>query len=157
MRLASYVLLLILSATAAAVLSLTFTANAADAVKYRVLDMEYESSSTRTSKEASVLEWGHSAIISALYGAVSPFVSQTSRGAFFKVETGIVLANPINDVGRKGRKRMGYDSGNGNNNDSDNEWGGGLLPLDNADEVAGNVVVMTNDADLTGIQMTRIA
>ena len=34
----------------------------------------------RTSEEAAVIEWGHSAIISALDGAVATFGPQTSQG-----------------------------------------------------------------------------
>ena len=37
----------------------------------------------RTSEEAAVIEWGHSAIISALDGAVAAFGPQTSQGVSF--------------------------------------------------------------------------
>ena len=39
----------------------------------------------RTSEEAAVIEWGHSAIISALDGAVAAFGPQTSQGVSFLI------------------------------------------------------------------------
>jgi len=96
----------------------------------------------RTSSEAAVVEWGHSAIISALDGAVATFGPQTSQGASFEVETAPVLANPIDGVGS--RKTDGT---------KDME----MPELLNADEVEGNMLIMTDAAGLSGVAMARIA
>ena len=106
---------------------------------------------TRTSSEAAVVEWGHSAIISALDGAVASFGPQTSRGAYFEVEARPVLADPIDgNVDQAFGKKDGKDGGSG---DVDLA----TLKLKNSDEVDGNMVVMTNAAGLTGVQMARLA
>jgi len=113
--------------------------------------LSYDTFPIRTTSEAAVVEWGNSAIISALDAAVATFGPQTSRGAFFEVETAPTLANPINAVrGPKGpnstRRMLDVD---------------GPVPypgvLDNVDEVEGNMVVMTNDNGLSGVQMARVA
>jgi hypothetical protein len=64
-------------------------------------NLDYKLFPLRTNEEAAVVEWGSSAIISALDGAVANFGPQTSLGAFFEVETAPILANPINGRGRK--------------------------------------------------------
>jgi hypothetical protein len=102
---------------------------------------------TRSAHEAAVLEWGNSAIISALDAAVASFGPQTSLGAFFEVETQPVLAQPINGLGNKILS------------EEDVPYPG---PLDNAEDVNGNMVVMTNQPSpsgnsLTPVQMARIA
>ncbi|KAL9191476.1 hypothetical protein ACHAXT_001182 [Thalassiosira profunda] len=99
----------------------------------------------RTSAEAAVVEWGHSAIISALDGAVAAFGPQTSMGASFEVETAPVLASPIDGVG-KGR--------DGTGDEVDDLQ---LPPLDNAADVEGNMVIMTDAAGLSGVAMAKIA
>jgi hypothetical protein len=96
----------------------------------------------RTSAEAAVVEWGHSAIISALDGAVATFGPQTSQGANFEVETSPVLANPIDGVGSKNISDLKMLE---------------LPKLDNADDVLGNMVIMTDSAGLSGVAMARIA
>lgn len=50
-------------------------------------NLEYSTYPLRKSEEAAVVEWGHSAVISALEGAVAAFGPQTSRGAFFEVRS----------------------------------------------------------------------
>eukprot|EP00584_Thalassiosira_punctigera_P020251 CAMPEP_0172550238 /NCGR_PEP_ID=MMETSP1067-20121228/27283_1 /TAXON_ID=265564 ORGANISM="Thalassiosira punctigera, Strain Tpunct2005C2" /NCGR_SAMPLE_ID=MMETSP1067 /ASSEMBLY_ACC=CAM_ASM_000444 /LENGTH=523 /DNA_ID=CAMNT_0013337753 /DNA_START=33 /DNA_END=1604 /DNA_ORIENTATION=- len=101
----------------------------------------------RTSKEAAVIEWGHSAIISALDGAVATFGPQTSQGANFEVETAPVLASPIDGVGKK----KTTDDGSSTPNDLE------LPKLLNADAVEGNMVIMTDAAGLSGVAMAKIA
>lgn len=96
----------------------------------------------RTSAEAAVVEWGHSAIISALDGAVATFGPQTSQGANFEVETSPVLASPIDGVGTKDISTLSLLE---------------LPKLDNADDVSGNMVIMTDSAGLSGVAMARIA
>lgn len=96
----------------------------------------------RTSAEAAVVEWGHSAIISALDGAVATFGPQTSQGANFEVETSPVLASPIDGVGTKDISTLSLLD---------------LPKLDNADDVLGNMVIMTDSAGLSGVAMARIA
>ena len=103
----------------------------------------------RTSAEAAIVEWGHSAIISALDGAVASFGPQTSMGASFEVETAPVLANPIDGVGN----RLKLDD---NNMDVSSKMM--QLPrLDNSDAALGNMVIMTDSAGLSGVAMARIA
>jgi len=46
----------------------------------------------RTSEEAAVIEWGHSAIISALDGAVAAFGPQTSQGVSFLFITYVIIS-----------------------------------------------------------------
>jgi len=50
-------------------------------------NLSYNVFPTRSTEEAAVVEWGSSAIISALDAAVATFGPQTSLGAFFEVET----------------------------------------------------------------------
>ena len=105
----------------------------------------------RSSHEAAIIEWGHSAIISALDGAVAAFGPQTSMGASFEVETAPVLARPIDGVGDRMKNKN--DGGDG-----DIILDQMTLPaLDNADDVMGNMVIMTDDAGLSGVAMARIA
>jgi len=112
-------------------------------------ELEYAAFPTRTSAEAAVVEWGHSAIISALDGAVAAFGPQTSRGAFFEVEARPVLASPIDgDVDRLFTK-----DGGGGDGDVDLS----TLTLKNTAEIEGNLVVMTNAAGLSGVEMARLA
>ncbi len=111
-------------------------------------DQQYRIFPQRTSEEAAVIEWGHSAIISALDGAVATFGPQTSQGANFEVETAPVLANPIDGVGRW-RK-----SDDETLSDFDREYPG---KLKNSDAVSGNMVIMTDAAGLSGVTMARIA
>ncbi len=95
----------------------------------------------RTHEEAAVIEWGHSAIISALDVSVAYFGPQTSQAALFEVETMPILASPINGVMF-----------------AENKEGPVIRPLDNAEDVEGNVVVMTNAGNLlSGVQMAQIA
>lgn len=106
-------------------------------------DLEYRVHPWRTEEEAAVLEWGHSAIISALDLSVAHFGPQTSQAALLEVECMPILASPLNGVGDRGR-------------DPETDE----LPvraLDNADEVHGNMVVMTNNGGLTGVEMARVA
>lgn len=114
-------------------------------------DLEYAAFPTRTSAEAAVVEWGHSAIISALDGAVAAFGPQTSRGAFFEVEARPVLASPID--GDVDRLFTAKDGGGGDDGDVDLS----TLTLKNTDEIEGNMVVMTNAAGLSGVEMARLA
>ena len=101
----------------------------------------------RSSHEAAIIEWGHSAIISALDGAVAAFGPQTSMGASFEVETAPVLARPIDGLGERKNK-------DGGDPILDQM---ALPPLDNAGDVMGNMVIMTDDAGLSGVAMARIA
>ncbi|KAL3773143.1 hypothetical protein ACHAWO_011811 [Cyclotella atomus] len=126
----------------------TLTIHSAAATSYRTFPQ-------RTSKEAAVVEWGHSAIISALDGAVATFGPQTSQGANFEVETGVVLADPIDGVG-KGRYQPQHqaDSKDGPQSDFERNYPG---KLNNAAQVEGNMLIMTDAAGLSGVTMARIA
>lgn len=111
--------------------------------------LNYKVFPVRKNEEAAVVEWGNSAIISALDGAVASFGPQTSLGAFFEVETAPVLASPINGRGSKVNISSEDDSVVGV------PYPG---PLDNQDEVDGNMVVMTNDkSDMSPVAMARVA
>jgi len=85
----------------------------------------------RVGEEAAVVEWGHSAIISAIDAVVAKFGPQPSMGASFEVEAAPVLADPMD--------------------------GGSSGELNNADQVHGNMCVMTNSAGLSGVAMAKIA
>lgn len=103
----------------------------------------------RKNEEAAVVEWGNSAIISALDGVVASFGPQTSLGAFFEVETAPVLASPINGRGSKPNVPKEEDAVVGI------PYPG---PLDNESEVHGNMVVMTNEeSNMTAVAMARVA
>ncbi len=107
-------------------------------------DLDYRVFPLRTEEEAAVLEWGHSAIISALDASVAYFGPQTTQAALLEVECMPILASPLNGIGDR----------NSEDPDSDN------LPvraLDNAEEVHGNMVVMTNNGGLSGVEMARVA
>jgi len=115
-------------------------------------NLNYDVFPIRSTDEAAVVEWGNSAIISALDAAVATFGPQTSRGAFFEVETAPVLANPINAI----RSPLGADHPTRPMLD---EYGSVPYPgaLVNSDEVEGNMLVMTNDNNLSGVAMARVA
>ena len=51
----------------------------------RLQDLNYVEYPRRKNNEAAVVEWGNSAVISALEAAVAGFGPQTSRGAYFEV------------------------------------------------------------------------
>jgi len=120
-------------------------------------DLEYAVYPIRSQEEAAVIEWGHSAIISALDAAVAEFGPQTVDAALLEVETQPVLADPVNGV------FAAADTTN------DNEATAAKpTKLNNADAVHGNVVVMTNTglssssgADggggLTGVDLAMLA
>lgn len=112
-------------------------------------NLDYKTFPVRKNEEAAVVEWGNSAIISALDGAVASFGPQTSLGAFFEVETAPVLASPINgrggkpDISTKAEDSVGV------------PYPG---PLDNKEDVDGNMVVITNeDSNMSAVAMARVA
>lgn len=96
-----------------------------------------------------MIEWGHSAIISALDGAVASFGPQTTMGASFEVEVAPVLASPIDGVGKR---ELPPDDPS--KSAFENDYPG---PLDNAADVEGNLVIMTDAAGLSGVTMARVA
>ena len=110
----------------------------------------------RDASEAAVMEWGHSAVISALDGVVATFGPQTSRGTFFGVETAPILASPLTGVdlttaNRYFQNAIAFDH---------DEYGMPVFPLpldNNFDEMEGNMMVMTNGAGLSGVQMAKLA
>mmetsp|Transcript_763 Transcript_763/g.1221 ORF Transcript_763/g.1221 Transcript_763/m.1221 type:complete len:508 (+) Transcript_763:91-1614(+) len=112
-------------------------------------DLDYKVFPLRKNEEAAVVEWGNSAIISALDGAVASFGPQTSLGAFFEVETVPVLASPINGRGSRTDISIEEDPVVGV------PYPG---PLDNEDDVHGNMVIMTNeDSNMSAVAMARVA
>jgi hypothetical protein len=110
-------------------------------------NLDYRVYPRRTEEEAAVLEWGHSAVISALDASVAHFGPQTTQAALLEVECMPILASPLNGVGQRT-----------NTDEEGNEIDGApILPLDNADDVHGNMVVMTNNGGLSGVGMAKIA
>ena len=107
-------------------------------------DLDYAVYPRRTEEEAAVLEWGHSAIISALDASVAYFGPQTSQAALLEVECKPVLASPLN--GYRGSKSSENDEETQRDTEEDI-----IVALDNADDVHGNMVVMTNNGGLTGV------
>jgi hypothetical protein len=105
---------------------------------YDLNKLEYSVYPRRTEEEAAVLEWGHSAIISALDASVAHFGPQTTEAALLEVECMPILASPLNGASKQG---------------ADSE----LFPLDNADDVHGNMVVMTNNGGISAVSMAKIA
>ena len=113
----------------------------------------------RKSEEAAVVEWGHSAIISALDAVVAQFGPKPSMGASFEVETAPVLADPVD----------GYTGLHEQDTEEEDEFADGkdydpsasylrkTRVLKNADEIHGNMCVMTNSAGMSGVQMAKIA
>jgi hypothetical protein len=102
----------------------------------------------RTAEEASVLEWGHSAVISALDASVAYFGPQTSQAALLEVEAMPIFADPLNGV-----QEEDVDI-----EDGQTERNIVIKKLKNAEEVHGNMVVMTNQGNkLSGVEMARIA
>ena len=101
--------------------------------------LDYNVYPRRTEEEAAVFEWGHSAIISALDASVAKFGPQTSQAALLEVECMPILATPVNGAMR------GEDGLNV------------IKALKNADQVEGNIVVMTNNGGLSGVEMAQIA
>lgn len=126
------------------VCSLTALVSAENDTRYRIFPQ-------RTSKEAAVVEWGHSAIISALDGAVATFGPQTSQGANFEVETGVVLADPVDGVGKRNKS---HDEADLSLSEFERSYPGKLV---NSESVEGNMVIMTDSAGLSGVTMARIA
>ena len=120
------------------------TSNLQDIDNYRVYPV-------RSQDEAAVIEWGHSAIISALDAAVAHFGPQTTHAALLEVETMPVLAEPVNGV---------WDNESEDESKSEESTNKKKVRvLDNADEVHGNVVVMTDTgkAQLEGLDLALMA
>ena len=108
-------------------------------------DLDYRIFPRRTAQEAAVLEWGNSAILTALDVSVAHFGPQTSDAALLEVETQPVLADPLDGVltrKKKKKKRPDKEVDATTDNDTvegeDDEDDSPILgPLDNADEVLG--------------------
>jgi hypothetical protein len=114
-------------------------------------DLEYRIYPRRTEEEAAVLEWGHSAIISALDASVANFGPQTSQAAILEVEAKPVLASPVNGVQEDDDDEEDVEDAEGKKKSKR------VRKLVNADEVHGNMVVMTNTGEFTGLEMATIA
>lgn len=116
-----------------------------------LLDLNYTIYPIRSQQEAAVLEWGHSAIISALDAAVAAFGPQTSDAALLEVETQPILADPINGVWEEQEEKE-------EEREEEKEENGRHDKLRNADAVHGNVVIMTNTGmGISGVEMAKLA
>jgi hypothetical protein len=134
--------------------------------KMNLDELEYLEYPRRTEDEAAVLEWGHSAIISALDASVAYFGPQTSQAALLEVECMPILASPLNGV-REGEDLDDEEEDEGNAQEGEANAGEKIgsksskkeiiRPLDNADEVTGNMVVMTNTGKISSLRMAKIA
>lgn len=102
----------------------------------------------RSMDEAAVLEWGSSAIISAIDVSIAHFGPQTHDAALLEVEATPVLAKPINGMSKSIRSKE---------TDGGKEETGELEPLENSGHMEGNLCIMTNENDLTGVEMAMIA
>jgi hypothetical protein len=108
-------------------------------------DVVYRVYPARSSRDAAVMEWGNSAIISAIDAVVAEYGPQTLDAALFEVETAIVVADPVNGI---------FD---------DNVTT--FSPFKNAAAVHGNMVVVTNtgtaafrnESALTELDLVRMA
>ena len=118
-----------------ATISYSAGGSSASSRQQRLDRLNYKNYPTRSAETAAIIEWGNSAIISAVDASVAQFGPQTNLGAFFEVEGNPILADPID----------------GNILDIENG------ALNNADDIAGNLVVMTNNAGLSGIEMATVA
>eukprot|EP00934_Nitzschia_sp_Nitz4_P004777 Nitzschia sp. Nitz4//scaffold78_size91513//86552//89147//NITZ4_004943-RA/size91513-processed-gene-0.78-mRNA-1//1//CDS//3329558172//4767//frame0 len=112
--------------------------------KETLIQQGYQFYPRRTSEEDAVIEWGNSAVISVVDASVAMFGPQTSQSALMEVESKPMWASPINGISHRWVERP-----------SDEELV--LRPLENADEVDGNLVIMGNTGGLTGVEMARIA
>ncbi|CAB9516061.1 prolyl 4-hydroxylase [Seminavis robusta] len=135
--------------------------------KMNLDSLEYVEYPRRTEDEAAVLEWGHSAIISALDASVAFFGPQTSQAALLEVECMPILASPLTGV-REGETLEEEEEEEPAAEGEEGEEGETapeekppkkekILPLDNAEEVHGNMVVMTNTGKISGLRMAKIA
>lgn len=115
---------------------------AASASSRNLNELDYIVYPQRTEEEAAVLEWGHSAIISALDASVARFGPQTTEAALLEVECMPILASPLNGIGDR---------------EADEDGNLPIAPLDNAADVEGNMVVMTNNGDLSAVGMAKVA
>lgn len=152
---------LLLFLLAASTTSSTLAAAAPSSVKQQqqarqfLENLNYAVYPIRSQDEAAVIEWGHSAVISALDAAVASFGPQTSDAALLEVETQPVLADPVNGV-------WDEDDGEDDKDESGSETTKHQQKrdkLDNADEVRGNVVVMTNTGlpEVSGVDLAVLA
>lgn len=133
-------------------------------------NLKYAEYPRRTEDEAAVLEWGHSAIISALDASVAYFGPQTSQAALLEVECMPILGSPLNGVFEDDEDEI--DSDEEENDEVEGEEGeeerklkksskkkkkDEIRPLLNADEVHGNMVVMTNTGNVSALKMAKMA
>lgn len=107
-------------------------------------DLQYKVFPRRTTEEAAIIEWGYSGEIAVLDASVAHFGPQTSDAAMMEVECKPILADPLHGVS-EGMTR-------------DSETGVlKLAPLQNAKETEGNMVVMTTNGGMSGVEMARVA
>jgi hypothetical protein len=112
---------------------------------------QWRSYPQRCREEAAVIEWGHSAIISAIDASVAYFGPQTSQAALFEVETTPLLADPIHGI----FSSLSVDpeeEEDRTNHSEDKDVAAttrqtpSQLVLNNAAQLHGNVAVMTDAA-----------
>jgi len=120
--------------------------------------LKYRTYPKRTVEEAVVFEWGSNAIISALDASVATFGPQSYQAALIEVECSPVLASPVNGAMKHyGSSSSGDEGSDETGVELSRDGSLAIKALRNADEVYGNIVVMTNNGGLTGVEMARIA
>ena len=120
--------------------------------------ISYKTFPQRQDSEAAVVEWENSAIISAIDAAVASFGPQTNLGAFFEVETTPVLGIPLNGRGTKSNWEEEEPSSSSSTSSSSSLGVPYPGPLDNSDEVHGNMVILTNEqSNMSPVALARVA
>jgi len=114
------------------IISWLITYSLVECKKISLENLDYEDYPKRVSNEAAIVEWGNSAILSAVDAVVAKFGEKTEHDAFFEVETSLVLAIPL-------------------------DGGDGIDKLENLEEVRGNMVIMANNGKLSGVGMAKLA
>lgn len=121
----------------------------------------------RTVEEAAVLEWGNSAIITALDASVALFGPQTTDAALLEVETAPILAKPLD--GMRSDTKQAYQDylastlvstepmEGDNDSESPPSFDIPVGPLDNADEITGNLCIMTTHEAVSGVELALMA
>jgi hypothetical protein len=119
--------------------------------------LHYRTFPQRHREEAVVIEWGNSAIISAIDASVAYFGPQTSHAALLEVETAPLLADPIDGVVRQKSDANRTDRDDFNDEeDIDEDAPIRLVTVfTNADAIHGNVAVVT-DAAVTELLQKNI-
>uniref|UniRef100_A0A6U3UZ66 Fe2OG dioxygenase domain-containing protein n=3 Tax=Ditylum brightwellii TaxID=49249 RepID=A0A6U3UZ66_9STRA len=151
MTISNLLLLLMMMTSSSSTVEAARTKKSTTTTLNHLSNLDYLTFPDRKASEAAVVEWGHSAVISAIDATVASFGPQTSRGAFFEVEASPILADPVAGVSSDVMEKIQR------HNNGEEYYKFEPAPLNNAEDVHGNMVVMTNTAGLSGVTMAKIA